>query len=111
MAHPTIYKRPETLAKFRQPATLKDAEVSTYIAKRLLADGLIEKSGKVLTGNRGRPAITFVLTNLGHIALTPNIPVTAPAQVVQQDVAPAASRTLRPPTTPRLPSVDRQREA
>lgn len=77
MAHPTVYNQVATLAKFRQPTTLKDAGVSTYLAKRQLAEGLIEKVGKVETGQRGRPAALFALTQAGHAALIPVIPVQA----------------------------------
>jgi predicted ArsR family transcriptional regulator len=75
MAHPTVYNQVATLAKFRQPSTLKDAGVSTYLAKRQLAEGLIEKVGKVETGQRGRPAALFALTQAGLAALNPVTPV------------------------------------
>lgn len=75
MAHPTVYNQVATLAKFRQPSTLKDAGVSTYLAKRQLAEGLIEKVGKVETGQRGRPAVLFALTQAGLAALNPVTPV------------------------------------
>lgn len=71
MAQPTKYNKPTTLAKFSTASSLKQAGVSTYIAKRLLAEGLITKAGKVETGNRGRPAILFVLTEAGVSALNP----------------------------------------
>lgn len=75
MAHPTVYNTVEVLAKFQAAATLKDAGVSTYLAKQALADGLITKAGKVETGQRGRPASLYVLTEAGVTALNPVRPV------------------------------------
>jgi len=69
MAHPTVYNTREILGKFQTPSTLKDAGVSTYLAKRQLADGLIEAKGKASTGQRGRPAVIYGLTLSGALAL------------------------------------------
>lgn len=56
VGRPESYNKVENLKQFVEPSTLASAGVSPYIAKRLVADGLLRQVGVVKTEQRGRPA-------------------------------------------------------
>jgi predicted ArsR family transcriptional regulator len=45
------------------PKTAKQADISIVTMRKLEAEGLVKRVDKVMTGQRGRPAIIFRITD------------------------------------------------